>query len=132
MCQHIRLLTPVFMCIDRKVISEHWEFKEGCYSALFLYKVLQKAQSGTISWTEMTTSVLFAWPLCSASDCKHKSDRSPSLFSGHVANLLLCLQKAYKQSEQNKICWHALKLTEDWDGEVNVHSVHSTKLTHTL
>lgn len=80
----------------------------------------------------MTTSVLFARPLCSAADCKHKYDRSPSLFSGHVANLLLCLQKAYKQLEQNKIRWHALKLTEDRDGKVNAHSVCITKLTHTL
>lgn len=77
----------------------------------------------------MTTFVLFARPLCSAADCKHKYDPFTFTFSGHVANSPLCLQKAYEQLELNKIWWHALKLTEDQDGKVKVHSICITILS---
>lgn len=132
MCQHICLLTLVFMCIDRKVLSEHWEFKKGCYSALFLYRSVAKSSERHhfLDWDDNICSICMTFVFSCWLQTQIWSFTFTFLRS--CGNLLLCLQKAYKQLEQNKICWHALKLTGDQDGKVNAHSVCISKFTHTL
>lgn len=131
MYKHICRLTLVFTCIYRKVSDEHWDFEKCCYSVLFSNGSVAKSSNWVVPFLGLRWQHLFyLHDLCvQLLTANTNMIHSPSLFSGHVVNLLHCLQKAYEQLELNEIWWHTLNLTEDQDGKVKVHSTCTTILS---
>lgn len=125
MCKHICLLMLAFMCIYRRVSDEHWDPQKQCHSALFSNESVAKSSDWGAPFLGLRWQHLFyLHDLCvQLRTANTNTTCSPSLFSGHIANLLLCLRRVYEQLELNKICWHALKLTEDKDEKVKFHSI---------
>lgn len=106
--------TLFFMSIYRKGSDEHQDFGKCWYTALFSNESIAKSSNRVAPFLGLRWQHLFyLHDLCvQLLTANTNTIHSPSLFLGHVANLVLCLQKAQEHLQLNKIRWNVLKLIQ--------------------